>query len=91
MDEIVESRFEEFWARSTVELRSLRRFATESVELKEGKISLIEWRDGTLRRFDQMDLNRDGTVTSEERETYRSGRAVPAPAPTPLIPLSKGD
>lgn len=57
----------------------------------DGDITSSEFNEGMLARFDGMDLNRDGTVTSEERETYRSGRAVPASAPAPLIPLSKGD
>ena len=26
-----------------------------------------------MARFDRMDLNRDGTVTSEEQETTRNG------------------
>ncbi len=42
---------------------------------KDGEISLIEWGEGTLKRFDQMDLNRDGTVTSEEESEWRTARA----------------
>ncbi len=52
---------------------------------KDGEISLIEWGEGTVRRFDQMDLNRDGTVTSEEESEWRAARAEgrqPARAPT---------
>ena len=47
----------------------------------DGAISMIEWSEGTLRRFDQMDLNRDGTVTSEEEAEWRAGRR-PAPQAT---------
>lgn len=52
---------------------------------KDGEISLIEWGEGTLKRFDQMDLNRDGTVTSEEENEWRTARAQgrrPTGAPT---------
>ena len=51
----------------------------------DGRISLIEWGEGTIRRFDQMDLNHDGTVTSEEEHEWRDARAKgrqPAAAPT---------
>ncbi|MDR6128317.1 hypothetical protein QE361_002474 [Sphingomonas sp. SORGH_AS802] len=53
----------------------------------DGKITATEFSEGMLARFDRMDLNRDGTVTSEERETYRRN---PQPAPTPtgsVIPV----
>lgn len=51
----------------------------------DGGITLSEWGEGMLARFDGMDLNRDGTLTSEERYTARRrGRAAlpiqPAPA-----------
>lgn len=52
---------------------------------KDGEISLIEWGEGTIKRFDQMDLNHDGTVTSEEESEWRSARAAgrtPAAQPT---------
>ncbi len=35
----------------------------------DGKISAIEFSEGMLARFDRMDLNHDGTVTSEERRS----------------------
>ena len=38
---------------------------------KDGVITEVEWSEGTLRWFDRMDLNRDGTVTSEERAESR--------------------
>lgn len=41
---------------------------------KDGDISLSEFTTGTMARFDRMDLNRDGTVTSEERKTSNEGR-----------------
>jgi Ca2+-binding EF-hand superfamily protein len=34
---------------------------------KGGRVALAEVQQLTLRRFDHLDLNRDGTVTSEER------------------------
>lgn len=54
---------------------------------KDGEISLIEWSEGTIRRFDQMDLNRDGTVTSEEEREWRAARdAGRQPAAQPSGP-----
>ncbi|MDE0878427.1 MAG: EF-hand domain-containing protein [Sphingomonas bacterium] len=38
---------------------------------QNGAVSAIEWSEGTLKWFDTMDLNRDGTVTSEEHEAWR--------------------
>ena len=38
---------------------------------KDGVITEVEWSEGTLRWFDRMDLNHDGTVTSEERAEAR--------------------
>lgn len=38
-----------------------------------------------LARFDRMDLNRDGTVTSEEREASRTERPA-----TPTNPVATG-
>ena len=37
----------------------------------DGAVSAIEWSEGTLKWFDTMDLNHDGTVTSEEHEAWR--------------------
>ncbi|MCP3736378.1 hypothetical protein M9979_16040 [Sphingomonas sp. RP10(2022)] len=55
---------------------------------KDGQISAIEWSEGTLRRFDQMDLNHDGTVTSEEESEWRAARdAGRAPAAQPTGPV----
>lgn len=39
----------------------------------DGEVTKIEFTEGAMARFDRMDLNRDGTVTSEERETSRGG------------------
>jgi hypothetical protein len=39
---------------------------------KDGKIGSVEFSDGMLARFDRMDLNHDGTVTSEEREAAKA-------------------
>ena len=44
----------------------------------DGKISSIEFSEGMLARFDRMDLNHDGTVTSEERAAAESAPAKPA-------------
>ena len=55
----------------------------------DGVISLIEWDEGTLKRFDQMDLNHDGTVTSEEEKEWRAARDAgrePATRPTGPVP-----
>ena len=38
---------------------------------KDGQITESEFSEGMLKRFDAMDLNEDGTVTSEERRTSR--------------------
>lgn len=46
----------------------------------DGEITKGEFTDGVTAWFDRMDLNRDGTVTSEEQETTRNG-SVPATAP----------
>jgi hypothetical protein len=47
-------------------------------------ITLSEWGEGMLARFDGMDLNRDGTLTSEERLTARrSGRPALPIQPSP--------
>jgi hypothetical protein len=39
-----------------------------------GSISTTEFNEGTLKRFDAMDLNHDGTVTSEEHNAWRKTR-----------------
>ena len=41
-----------------------------------GSISTTEFNEGTLRRFDAMDLNHDGTVTSEEHSAWRKAHAA---------------
>jgi hypothetical protein len=41
---------------------------------RDGRITESEFSEGMLKRFDQMDLNQDGTVTSEERRTARERR-----------------
>lgn len=40
---------------------------------KDGEITKGEFSEGVMARFDRMDLNRDGTVTSEEQDTTRNG------------------
>ena len=40
----------------------------------DGRVTLNEYSQSALERFDRMDLNRDGTVTSEERKTSNEGR-----------------
>ena len=56
---------------------------------RDGSVSAIEWSEGMLRRFDQMDLNRDGTLTSEEQAAWRdaraAGRTLPSPAASPVV------
>ena len=39
----------------------------------DGEVTLGEYNGGAIARFDRMDLNKDGTVTSEEQETARNG------------------
>ncbi|SFP96051.1 EF-hand domain-containing protein [Sphingomonas rubra] len=51
----------------------------------DGQVTASEFSEGMLGFFDRMDLNRDGTVTSEERETYRS-RPVSTPTPVNSAP-----
>lgn len=41
-------------------------------------VSAIEWSEGMMSRFDAADLNRDGTVTSDERDRARARRAEQA-------------
>ncbi|WP_440979011.1 hypothetical protein ACQHGV_00410 [Sphingomonas pseudosanguinis] len=52
---------------------------------KDGEITESEFFEGMLARFDRMDLNRDGTVTSEEREASRTERPA-----TPTNPVATG-
>ncbi|NNG56241.1 hypothetical protein BRX36_09165 [Sphingomonas sp. S-NIH.Pt1_0416] len=52
---------------------------------KDGEITESEFFEGMLARFDRMDLNRDGTVTSEEREASRTERPT-----TPTNPVATG-
>lgn len=40
----------------------------------DGEITETEFSEGALAFFDRMDLNQDGTVTSEERRTYMASR-----------------
>lgn len=55
----------------------------------DGTISQIEWSEQTLRRFDQMDLNHDGTVTSEEENEWRAARAAGRePVSQPTLPVA---
>jgi hypothetical protein len=39
-----------------------------------GEVGLTEYTDGVMARFDATDLNRDGTVTSEEQRSARKQR-----------------
>ncbi|WP_433909170.1 hypothetical protein [Sphingomonas yabuuchiae] len=54
---------------------------------KDGEITESEFFEGMLARFDRMDLNRDGTVTSEEREASRTERPA---APTNPVATGAG-
>ena len=40
----------------------------------DGRISATEWSEGMLSRFDRIDRNRDGSVTSTEREMFRGAK-----------------
>ena len=49
---------------------------------KDGALGPQEWGDLLLNWFDRNDLNQDGTLTSEERETYSERRrAASQPQP----------
>jgi hypothetical protein len=39
---------------------------------KDGRISAIEFSEGTLAWFDRVDTNHDGTITSDEREAAKN-------------------
>jgi Ca2+-binding EF-hand superfamily protein len=47
-----------------------RMFSTGDAN-KDGRVSLAEVQQLTLQRFDRLDLNRDGTLTPEERKQAR--------------------
>jgi hypothetical protein len=47
-----------------------RMFATADAD-KDGRVSLTEAQQAALARFDRADLNRDGTLTREERRQSR--------------------
>ncbi|MBB4088176.1 hypothetical protein [Sphingomonas carotinifaciens] len=49
----------------------------------DGEVTHSEFSEGTLNWFDRMDLNRDGAVTSEERESSRTERPT-----TPTNPVA---
>ena len=51
----------------------------------DAAISNAEWSGGMLARFDTQDMNRDGTVTSDERERARAlnQEDLPTPADEP--------
>jgi major membrane immunogen (membrane-anchored lipoprotein) len=38
---------------------------------KDGKVTLAEATAGALAHFDEMDINRDGTLSAEERQAFR--------------------
>lgn len=40
----------------------------------DGTISVEEWGEGMIARFDRLDANHDGTVTSEERQAAKRAR-----------------
>lgn len=60
----------------------LMRFDTDG----DGVIGPEEWSRGQLARFDGQDINKDGTVTSAERDEARRRReeALPTPADEPI-------
>lgn len=60
----------------------LMRFDTDG----DGAIGQEEWSTGQLARFDGQDINRDGTVTSSERDEARRRReeALPTPKDEPI-------
>ncbi|UVO50785.1 hypothetical protein M0208_09730 [Sphingomonas sp. SUN019] len=60
------------------------RFTAETVARydgdKDGKIDSGEWGKLMLERFDRQDANKDGTVTTQERQAFRAQRRAEAPA-----------
>lgn len=48
----------------------------------DGVLSNQEWSEGMLARFDAQDLNKDGTLTSDERERALGGTDEPLPTPS---------
>ena len=69
------------WPRRNARLAELDRNA-------DGVVTTTEWSEGVLRRFDQMDLNHDGTLTSEEQDASRAARkAGRAPLAEPTAPV----
>lgn len=56
----------------------------------DGAISNEEWSRGMLARFDAQDLNKDGTVTSDERERARGMQQedLPTPADEPAANMA---
>lgn len=56
---------------------------------KDGEISASEWSEGMLNRFDRIDTNHDGSVTSTEREQFHArerAAAAAAAAASPAAP-----
>lgn len=46
----------------------------------DDRITATEWSEGMLARFDQMDLNHDGSVTSDERTRFDAAQRKQAAA-----------
>lgn len=46
-------------------------------------ISATEYSEGQLARFDMLDINRDGTVTSDEEREWRVANPGRRPPPSP--------
>ena len=57
-------------AATTREGMAERMFAKTDTN-KDGKVSLAEMQAVALSHFDQMDLNHDGAITSDERQRAR--------------------
>ncbi len=56
-----------------------------------GSVSPTEFSEGMLKRFDAMDLNHDGTVTSEEHQAWRDTNRARGDGPAPDDGDSVGD
>jgi hypothetical protein len=51
---------------------------------RDQRLSLAEAEAAALRRFDRVDINRDGRVTRDERQQVRQQRMLSRSAPQPV-------
>jgi EF hand len=85
---MIERRFQRLDADHTGELTRDElppRFTAETIARydsdKDGKLDSGEWGKMMLDRFDRQDTNKDGTVTTQERQASRAQRRAEGAAP----------